>query len=120
MKYLYIFLTVILSVYGQLVLKWRLDEKGDLPDVFKGKVNYFIEIFFDFWVISSFLSAFLASFTWMLALTEFDLSFAYPFMSLSFLLVFFLSAYFFNEEINSNKIIGLCLVVFGLIIFVKK
>ncbi|MCS6796447.1 MAG: EamA family transporter [Raineya sp.] len=120
MGYLYIFLTIILTVYGQLILKWRLNLKGAMPESWGAKLQYFWEIIWDFWVISSFASAFLASFTWIAALTKFDLSFAYPFTSIAFVLVLFLSYYFFAEPLSWQKIAGTLLIVAGIILLAQS
>lgn len=49
-------------------------------------------------------------------MTKFQLSYAYPFMSLAFVLVMFLSAFFFNEPVTLAKTLGLALIVAGIII----
>lgn len=120
MKYIYLFLTIIFTVYGQLILKWRMDMKGAMPALFQDKIKYFWDAFLDIWVLSSFASAFIASITWMMTLTKFELSYAYPFMSLSFVLVFLFSAFLFNESVTTSKIVGLLLVIGGLIILAQK
>jgi len=120
MGYFYIFITIALSVYGQLVLKWRLNLRGGMPDGIMAKVHYFWEVFWDFWVISSFVSAFLASFTWIAALTKFDLSFAYPFTSIAFVMVMFLSYYLFNEPLNWQKYLGTICIIIGIFFLAKK
>lgn len=119
MGYLYILLTILLTVYGQLVLKWRLNLKGVMPEGLLQKLYYFWEVFWDFWVISSFASAFLASFTWIAALTKFDLSFAYPFTSLAFVMVMFLSYWLFNEPLNWQKLIGTTFIIIGIFFLAK-
>lgn len=62
------------------------------------------------------LAGFLAFLCWMAAMTKFELSYAYPFMSLSFLLVLILSAVLFREPMTIAKTVGVTLVVVGLII----
>jgi multidrug transporter EmrE-like cation transporter len=52
----------------------------------------------------------------MAAMTKFPLSYAYPFTSLAFVLVVFLSAIFFNESVTTSKALGLGFVVLGIII----
>jgi multidrug transporter EmrE-like cation transporter len=52
----------------------------------------------------------------MAAMTKFDLSYAYPFMSLNFVLVLMLSAFFFGEPITPSKLIGLFLIIGGIIV----
>lgn len=119
MGYLYIFFTIVLTVYGQIILKWRLNQLGDIPLSVSDKVAFLIKSLFDPFIFSSFFSAFLASLFWMAALKEFQLSKAYPMMSLSFICVLFLSYYFFDESLNLQKILGTCLVVAGIIIISK-
>ena len=52
----------------------------------------------------------------MAAMTKLQLSHAYPFMSLAFVLVLIFSGVFFQEPITTPKIIGIALVVAGLIV----
>jgi uncharacterized membrane protein len=115
MGYFYIVLTILLSAYGQVVLKWRLSQLGELPAGFE-KWIFLLKSIFDPYIFSSFLSAFLASLAWMAALSKFQLSYAYPFMSLSFLVVLLLSYVFLNEALTLSKILGITLVIIGLVI----
>ena len=116
MDYIYILLTIFLTVYGQLVLKWRMSMKGQLPSTFPDKIKFMFYAYLDPWVISGFGVAFLASITWAMAMTKFQLSQAYPFMSLSYILVFFMSVLFFNETVTLQKLIGYALIVSGIIL----
>ncbi|MFN5370374.1 MAG: EamA family transporter [Bacteroidia bacterium] len=116
MGYLYIFLTIVFTVYGQLVLKWRMSLKGPLPNAFYEKMAFMLNAYLDPWILSGFAVAFLASMTWAMAMTKFQLSQAYPFMSLSYVLVFIMGVLFFNESITINKIFGYLLIISGTII----
>jgi uncharacterized membrane protein len=116
MGYFYIFGTIIFTVYGQLILKWRIVKYGVLPEHFTDKIFFLFKLLFDPYIFSGFASAFIASFFWMAAMTKFDVSYAYPFMSLAFVLVFLLSAFFLHEAWSVYKIIGLVLIVSGIVI----
>jgi multidrug transporter EmrE-like cation transporter len=116
MSYLYILCTIVLTVYGQLVIKWQVSKAGALPEQASEKIWFLLHILFTPWVISAFMAALLASLTWMAAMTKLQLSHAYPFMSLAFILVMLFSGLFFNEPITSPKIAGVALVMLGLII----
>ena len=116
LNYLYILGTVLFTVYGQVILKWRIGNYGALPDYFQQKVLFLLRLFIDPFILSGLLAAFIASLFWMAAMTKFDLSHAYPFMSLSFILVLILSGVFFNEPINIFKVVGLTLIVIGIIV----
>lgn len=111
---LYIIGTVLLTVYGQLILKWRVSQHI-LPSEFSQKFIYLSKLVLtDFFVLSGFAAAFLASLCWMTAIKNMNLSTAYPFMSLSFILVVFLSAIFFNEKISYFTVLGLMLICAGI------
>lgn len=120
MNYLYILLTIILTVYGQIVIKWQVNLAGDFPADSTEKVLFILRLLLNPWVLSSFIAAFLASLSWMAAMTKFPLSFAYPFTSLSFILVMFLSSIFFYEPITRAKALGMGLIILGIVIGSQK
>lgn len=118
MGFIYISGCVVFTVYGQLVLKWRMNLKGDaLPEHTFEKLIYLIKlIIFDPFILSGLLSAFLASLFWMAAMTKFSLSFAYPFMSSAFVIVMIFSALLFGESLNAYKLFGTALIIAGMIV----
>ena len=116
MSYLYIFLTIILTVYGQIAIKWQVLKAGALPEAFPDKVSFLFQLLLNPWIISAFAAALLASVFWMAAMTKLQLSHAYPFMSLAFVLVMVASGVFFNEPVTPLKITGILLVIVGLIV----
>lgn len=116
MGYLYIFGTILFTVYGQIVLKWKIDKAGLLPEALTDKVYFLLQLLLNPWILSGFLSAFVASLFWMAAMTKFNISYAYPFMSLSFVLVFLLSVIIFGDPVTVQKVVGLSLIVVGIIV----
>ncbi len=121
MRYFYIFSTIFFTVYGQLIIKWRITKSNwnITTSGFSEMVISYFKFLFDPFIFSGFLSAFIASVFWMLAMTKFKISFAYPFMSLSFVFVLILSAIIFKESITIGNIIGLIFIITGLIISVN-
>jgi multidrug transporter EmrE-like cation transporter len=107
-------LTVLLTVYGQLIVKWRVLQAGPLPADLTGKAGFLAGLLFDPWVMSSMFAALLAALSWMAAMTKLELSYAYPFMSLAFVLVLILSAVIFHEAVTVPKVLGMVLVIAGL------
>ena len=116
MGYFYIFGTIFFTVYGQIVLKWRINNVSSLPEGLNEKILFLVKLLFDPWIFSGFFAAFIASFFWMAAMTKFDISYAYPFMSSAFVLVFLLSVILFQEPVTWQKTIGLILIVLGIIV----
>lgn len=114
MGYIYILGTVIFTVYGQIVLKWRITSLGQLPEETIKKIIFMLNATLDPYILSGFAAAFAASLFWMAAVTKFDLSFAYPFTSLSFVFVVILSAILFEEQLTFNKVIGMSFILLGI------
>lgn len=120
MGYLYVFITIILTIYGQLILKWRMNQMPDVPTEMIEKFKVLFFAIFDPYIFSSFAAAFIASLTWMAALREFEISKAYPMMALSFVGVTIISYFMFNESFNWMKVVGTILVVAGVIVISKS
>ena len=114
--YLYILATIAFTVYGQLILKWRIATMGPLPTNVVGKVSFLISLLFDPLIASGFAAALMASFAWMAAMTKFELSHAYPFMSMNFVFVLLLSGWLLNEPITFQKAFGVALIVLGTVV----
>lgn len=113
MSYFYIFLTIFFTVYGQFVIKWQVMKAGTMPETTLAKISFLLQLILNPWVFSGFMAAFLASLAWMAALTKLPLGYAYPFVSLSFVLVVLFSGIFFDEAITPLKIIGVSLIILG-------
>jgi multidrug transporter EmrE-like cation transporter len=114
--YIYIFATILLTVYGQLVVKWQVAKAGALPNLLSERALFLLHLVLNPWIISGVGAGFFALLCWLVAMTKFELSYAYPFMSLAFVLVFFLSALLFHEAMTAPKALGVALVVTGIII----
>lgn len=119
MGYTYIALTIFFTVYGQLTIRWQMAQVGELPNGPMAKAAVLFTQFMNPWVLSSFGAAFIASLCWMAAMTKFELSFAYPFMSLSFVLVMLLSFLFFGELFTWNKVLGTLVIMGGLYLLTR-
>ena len=116
LNYLYIAATIAFTVYGQLILKWRIAHFGSLPAGVLEKLKFLVALVFDPYIFSGFLAAFLDSLAWMAAMTKFELSHAYPFMSLNFVVVLLLSGWLLNETMTTQKFLGVFLIVVGTIV----
>ena len=114
--YLFVAVTVLLSVYGQLIIKWQTGKAGAFPTATGDRISYLAHFLTTPWVISSLLAAVLAAFAWIAALSHLELSRAYPFVSASFVLVLVLSALVFGEALTVAKVAGALLIVAGLVI----
>lgn len=116
MNHLYIFSSLLVGVVSQIIVKYRMNIFGSLPDTVFDKVVFLIKALFDPFIMLSILLNLLAGILWMAAMSRFDISYAYPFMSISFPLILIISVYFFDESISVYKIVGLVLIIAGIIV----
>ncbi|WP_267226285.1 EamA family transporter [Dyella silvae] len=116
MGYVFVALTILLTVYGQLVLKWQVGRAPPLPSEAAPMAMHLLSLLLRPWVLSGLAAAFLASMCWMAAVSRFEISRVYPFMALNFLIVGFAAVPLFGETLTLSKIAGLILVVLGLVI----
>jgi multidrug transporter EmrE-like cation transporter len=56
----------------------------------------------------------------MIAMTKFDISYAYPFTTLGYVLILIFSALLFKESIDIYKLVGISLIIFGIILTSKS
>ena len=79
MGYRYIFITIVLTAYGNLAFKYQLNVLQNIPDGV-AMIPFFVKLLFIKPLVMSCVAAtVLASISWMAALSRFDLSYAFPF-----------------------------------------
>ncbi len=105
-SYLYIAGCLLFTVVGQLLFKKGAVDLRDATSLWAYASNLY--------VITGLASAGVASFSWLKALQTYRLSYAYPFMSLSFLIVALLSAHVLGEQVRTSQWVGLGIVLLGL------
>ncbi len=115
MGFVYIVATVLLVVYGQLIIKWKVVEAGQPPEALIGKLYFFLKLIVDPFVLSGFCAALLGSLCWMAAMTKFELSQAYPIVvGLMAVLTSVFAVILFKEAVGFYKMVGLFFLVVGL------
>lgn len=112
----YVLGSILFTVYGQIIVKWQVAKAGALPVSFSEKIPFLIGLIFNPWILSGILAGFFALVCWLAAMTKFELSYAYPFMSLAFVFVLVLSAVLFHEPLTVTKILGVLLIIAGIIV----
>ena len=114
--HLYLAGTIVLSVYSQLIMKWRISGRFSglrIPDGIWPKVVTLFTVVFDPFVFSGLVATFVSGLCWMATMSKLEISYAYPFTSLGFVAVVLLSALLFGESLNAWRLVGVLLIVVG-------
>jgi len=118
--YFYLFSAIACAVYSQAIIRWRLGLSPEMPENFYLKAKFISTFLIQPWVLSSIVATFFAGILWIISLSKFELNYAYPWMAMIFILMLFVGAFFFEESINLQKILGTILVVIGLIVVARS
>ena len=118
-RHAYLLLYIIFSVASQLIIRWRVGGAGALAPG-PARVHFVLHLLAMPWVWAAFLSTFLAGVMWMLTLGRLDLTYAFPFTGITFLVILLAGAFVFGEPVSAGRVIGTLLVGAGLIVVVRS
>lgn len=116
----YLLLYIVFTLASQLIMRWRVGSAGALAPATHDRLQFVASLLMTPWVWTAILCTFLAGVAWMLALTRFELTYAFPFTGVSFVLILFAGAFMFGEHVSLARIAGTLLVVLGLVIVVRS
>jgi len=114
MGFIYVAITILFTVAGQVLVKWQMSQTSGLPAGLEKKLYFFAKLMLNPWIILVFVLAYLASLSWMAAMTKLPLSYAYPFTSIGVMLVFVIGVVFFKEAVHPVQLVGISLIILGL------
>jgi len=116
----FIFFCVAFTIASQLLMRWRVGVAGPLPTATIDRANFVLGLLLTPWIWLAIGCTFLAGVSWMLALTRFDLSYAFPFTGVSFLVMLLAGSFVFNEHVTMARVLGTLLVMIGLVVVVRS
>lgn len=71
------------------------------------------------WVMGGMFLHVSALVVWLWALSKVDISFAYPFLALGYVLVSAMAWFWLGEELNSMKMVGMGIIIMGILVLAK-
>lgn len=108
-------ISALLASLGQILFKKGVLVTGNVT--FEGPVLAgLIKMIFDPSVLLGLVLYGLSTILWLMALSNTTLNFAYPFTSLTFVLVILASRFIFMETIPHLRYVGVAFIVFGILL----
>jgi multidrug transporter EmrE-like cation transporter len=114
--HVYIFSMIVFTIYSQIIMRWRVGLVGHLPESALGKVAFIAGLLTNPWVLSGIFATFLAGVSWMLALSKFELSYAYPYTGLIYVFMMMAGAFVFGDAMTPGRVVGTLITIAGLIV----
>ncbi|WP_108815522.1 SMR family transporter [Loktanella sp. Alg231-35] len=112
-----VFASVTLSALGQTAFKLGVS-KIDIPDAASVLAKAMAFVFSPFVLLGLTLYA-VGTVLWLFALRQLDLSVAYPFVAMSFVMVALSSVVFLGETLDPMRIVGLSLIILGILVIAR-
>jgi len=116
-NHFYIFLSILFAVTSQLIIKWKMSafEFNDYVTM-QDKITLALSMLANPYIVLSLVLTLFSGLSWMIAMTKFEISYAYPFTVLSLVFVTIFSVQIFGETVSFARILGILLVIFGIFI----
>lgn len=109
--------SVLLSSFAQIVLKTGMSNPVVLAAIQSSNtVDIIKTIATNFVVISGLGLYFASAAVWLLVLAKVDVSFAYPFVGLGFIITMLLAFFINGEVLSATKVIGTLCIALGVAI----
>jgi drug/metabolite transporter (DMT)-like permease len=109
---LLLFFNVLLTVFGQLLLKQGMLHVGRVASV-KDALPKLIEAFLNPFVVGGIAVYGFTTMVWLVILSRIKLSVAYPMISLGYVLSIFFAWLFFKESVPKIRVIGAIVICIG-------
>jgi len=102
--FLFVFLPILLTSFGELLLKYNinLNQISSIPHLETMGISIALTMIICGGVV------------WVIALSKFELSFLYPFLSLNYVIILIGSQWILNEKVSLYRYISVVLIIGGL------
>jgi len=111
-----ILIGILFASLGQVFWKIGMNSIGAIDNF---SISGIIAMFFNPIVVLGLFMYGLSTIFWLIALSQKDLSYVYPFISLTFIFVLFLSYFVLKEQISTARIVGTLIIIIGLMVIVR-
>lgn len=109
-------ITVSLNVAGQYFMKRGMMSVGEIGGSLTHMMNSLGSAFFNPFVLGGVGAYGLSSICWLILLSRVELSYAYPALSLGYVLITVISALMLGEQVNTMRWAGVVIICAGVIL----
>lgn len=117
---IYILISVLTGAIGQIMLKKGMTTMGPVTLTVDQLPTVLWSMATNLWVVFGLLIYVTGTVFWLAALSRVDLSYAYPFASLSYVVMLAASWLIFHENITPLRLVGTLVVALGVILISRS
>ncbi len=112
--------TVSLNVVGQLLMKRGMTTVGAISGDLSVMVPSILRAFMNPYVVAGVAAYGFSSIFWLVLLSRVDLSYAYPALSLGYVLITLVSAFVLGEQVSALRWTGVFIICVGVILISRS
>ena len=106
-------IAMCLTVTGELLLKTGINRHGGLDLSLSSIIPTAWKLFTNLFVLGGFAFVFSGALFWLVVLSRWDLSLAYPLLSISYIIGIILSALILKEQVTWLQVMGVIVIMGG-------
>jgi multidrug transporter EmrE-like cation transporter len=111
-----IIISVLLSAFAQVFLRKGMLVVGPSLSGPNEITRFLLSVCFNGWIIAGVTSYMLSFLVWLYVLAKVEVSWAYPFQSLAYIVIAIISFYTLGESLTPYKIGGIAIICIGVIV----
>jgi multidrug transporter EmrE-like cation transporter len=115
-----ILLDVLLNVTGQLSLKYGMSKIGNFSLSLSALPPVFLKAATSLPVLFGLFCYGLGFMVWLIVLSKAEVSYAYPLISLGYVLTAVLAWMLFGEALNENRLVGIIVICLGVFLIARN
>lgn len=113
-----IFLSVLLNCAAQVFIRKGMLQTGEMT--IKNMLSNIGTLVTNIWLWIAMLCYAVSVLLWMSILSKVQVSFAYPFLSVGYIISAVIGYFFFNESLSLIRIVGLAVICIGVILISRS
>lgn len=111
---------VFLNAFAQLLLKEGMSRVGYFAFSLSNLLPISIQVASNPFILMGFLCYVISVVVWLLVLSRVPVSYAYPMLSIGYIINAIAAHYWFQEEINITKIAGILVIIGGVYLLSRQ
>ena len=118
--FIFIILTVALNAASQLLMKTGMSQVGQAEMSASKITTWLINAALNPLILLGLFTMTISMGTHLMSLSRFDVSFAFPFISMAYVIVAGWGYFVLGEDINAMRILGITTIIIGTVILAKS
>lgn len=118
MNIIIILVSVLLNCAAQLFIRKGMLQIGEVGAT--GLIKVWVPILSNLYLWSAMLCYAVSILLWMAVLSKVEVSFAYPFLSIGYVVAAVVGYYFFGESLSLTRIVGILVICIGVFLISRS